>query len=338
MSATKASVVEAENVGVAPKKGFGARLVAHFKKWWWVHLIIFCACVLIITLPVVYVGYPRIAQDAVNDSTLEIKEMIVSDPTPESIQLEQFQIIGTDSPFHPKIYEFDAEVSLSGASTPFGTVVVPAVKSKDGAEVHVEQKLDLTDVDAFGEYNKAVMLNEEFSMNVYGKPGLKQGALPKTTVTYNKTVTMKGLNKLKGFDVPEFHIIYPPKNGIGLNGTAMIPNPTVMTITMGNVTMNLAIAGKPVGTTVLQNLVLKPGKNNVPMVGDVDQAYIISLLMSKKNPYKDGVVPFDITGNSSVYHGKELPYFTTALKANKMAIKLDVGAALGEVGIKFEKS
>jgi hypothetical protein len=37
---------------------------------------------------------------------------------------------------------------------------------------------------------------------------------------------------LKGFDVPEFFIVYPPKNKIGMNGTAILPNPSVMTITM----------------------------------------------------------------------------------------------------------
>lgn len=103
----------------------------------------------------------------------------------------------------------------------------------------------------------------------------------------------------------------------------------------GNVTMNLAIAGRSVGTTTLTNLVLKPGNNSVAMTGAVDQGYIINLLLSKNNPYKDGIVPFDITGNSTVYNGKEIPYFTKALSANKMSIKLDVGSALGEVGIKF---
>jgi hypothetical protein len=54
MSTTKPSFVEEES-SVTPtptKKSFGARLAAHFKKWWWVHLIIFIACFLIILLPV----------------------------------------------------------------------------------------------------------------------------------------------------------------------------------------------------------------------------------------------------------------------------------------------
>lgn len=147
----------------------------------------------------VYVAYPKIAQDAVNDSTLEIKSMVIKNPTPETFELDQLQILGSDSQFHPKIYEFDADISLGGAAAPFTTVTVPQVKSKDGAEIHVQQKVDLTDADAFGDYATAVMLNEEVSLNIYGRPDLKEGGLPTTTVTYNKTVVMKGMFCAWGF-------------------------------------------------------------------------------------------------------------------------------------------
>ena len=32
------------------KRSFGTKVVAHFKKWWWAHLILFIAGVLIVTL------------------------------------------------------------------------------------------------------------------------------------------------------------------------------------------------------------------------------------------------------------------------------------------------
>ncbi|KAJ5554892.1 hypothetical protein N7535_007335 [Penicillium sp. DV-2018c] len=330
---TKTSVVEEAPVAAAPtKQSFGSRLAAHFKKWWWVHVIIFIVVFLVILLPVVYVAYPKIAQDAVNDSTLQIKSMILSDPTPDSFHLDQLQILGTDSSYHPKIYEFDSEVSLAGAPV-FATVTVPEVKSKDGAEIHVVQTVDLSNVDAFGEFNTAVMLNEELDLNIKGRPGLKQGGLPKTNVDYDKTVRMKGLNKLKGFEIKEFHIIFPTENGLGMNGTVSIPNPTVITIPLGNVTFNLSLEGHYLGETVLHDLVLKPGENIVPMEGTVDHGYVISFLTSKKNPYKDGVLPFEIAGNKSMYHGKELPYFTRALRANTLHVELDVAAALRAVNV-----
>lgn len=188
--------------------------------------------------------------------------MILSDPTPDSFHLDQVQIIGSHSSYHPQIYAFDAAVSLAGAAT-FATVQVPGVKSKDGAEVNISQDVDLSNVTAFSDYSKAIMLNEEIQMNVYGKPKLKEGGLPKVTVTYDKTVTMKGkrthcsnlsvlpigsgipsdyclltyvfhagLNKLKGFDVVDFEIMKNLSAPRNMNGTVYIPNPSVLTLYM----------------------------------------------------------------------------------------------------------
>jgi len=118
--------------------------------------------------------------------------MIISDPTPKSFVLNQTQVIGSKSSYHPEIFGFGAAVSLLGAASAFATVNVPAVKSKDGAELVVSQSLDLSDASAFSDFCTAVMLNEEVSLDIYGKPELQLGSLQKTTVTYNKTVTMKG--------------------------------------------------------------------------------------------------------------------------------------------------
>lgn len=137
-------------------------------------------------------AYPKIAQSDVNDSTLNITSMTIADPTPTSFHLIQNQVLGSHSAFHPKIYSFLASVSLLGAAQAFTTVQVPEVKAKDGAAIDVDQIADLSNAGAFGDFAQAVMLNEEVSLNIYGKPVLQQGSLPKTTVTYNKTVTMKG--------------------------------------------------------------------------------------------------------------------------------------------------
>lgn len=142
--------------------------------------------------PRVYVGYPKIAQGDVNDSTLTITQMTITDPAPDSLHLNLTQVIGSHSHYHPWFDEFDANVTLLGSATPFAVLQIPRVQSKDGAVVRVDQRLQLDNVSAFGEYSKAVMLNEEVNLNVYGRPKMREGKLPKITVTYNKTVTMKG--------------------------------------------------------------------------------------------------------------------------------------------------
>lgn len=119
--------------------------------------------------------------------------MIISNPTPTSIHLNQTQIIGSKALFHPEIYSFEAAITLGGAATPFVMVHVPTFQSTNGGKVSVSQTLDLGKSSGFSDYATAVMTSEEIQLNIFGKPILQEGALPKTKVTYNKTVTMKGM-------------------------------------------------------------------------------------------------------------------------------------------------
>lgn len=85
------------------------------------------------------------------------------------------------------------------------------------------------------------------------------------------------------------------------------------------------------GYSYLDNLTLKPGPNLVPMTSTVNRSAVLDLVFGADSPYKDGVVPFQITGNSSVYHGQELEYFTEALKANTLTVGLNVSAAVAAI-------
>lgn len=91
-------------------------------------------------------------------------------------------------------------------------------------------------------------------------------------------------------------------------------------------TLNLAVAGENIGTASLKDLTLHPGNNTVPMTSKVDQSKVIKMVTGDK--YPDGMLPIDITGNATHYNGKLLPYYTAALAANKVSVKLDVGSAL----------
>lgn len=118
-------------------------------------------------------------------------------------------------------------------------------------------------------------------------------------------------------------------------GTVHIPNPSVMTLDLGNVTMNLGVAGKSIGYSLLPDLILKPGQNSVSMQARVDQASLISMILST---YKNGVLPLEIVGNSSVKNGERLGYYEEAIKANTIKLDLDAGPALKAIGINVTSS
>ncbi|KAL1956326.1 hypothetical protein VTO42DRAFT_7409 [Malbranchea cinnamomea] len=308
------------------KRGFMAGFRAHCKRFWWIYLIAFIIVVLVVVLPVIYVAYPRIAQRDVDDSTLTITELEITDPRPDSLHLRVTQRIGTDSKYHPTLDAFEATLTLNGSDTPFATLNVPKIKAEDGAISKIDQELDLSDLDSFTEYAKAVMHNETVEFNVYGKTKLKEGGLPKTTVTYDKQVTMKGLNSLKGFNVSEFSVSLSSGDGPNLSGKVYIPNPSVMTLTMGNLTLDLTIDGQPVGTAFLTDVVIRPNDNFIDMESYVNQSIVLGLISDK---YKNGIVPVQITGNSSVYNGEYISYFSDALASNTLTVELNLLDGLG---------
>lgn len=122
-----------------------------------------------------------------------VEKVDISNTIPNSFRLNQTQILKTDSIFHPVFYSFKANASLAGSSTPFTTVTIPQITAHNGTVVNLSQDVDLTGhASAFGDFSKAILVNKEIDMILYGRPYLKQGSLPTITVTYNKTVTIAG--------------------------------------------------------------------------------------------------------------------------------------------------
>lgn len=118
-------------------------------------------------------------------------------------------------------------------------------------------------------------------------------------------------------------------------GTVHIPNPSVLTLDLGNVTLNLGVAGTPIGYGLLPNLVLKPGENKVPMQARIDQGTILGMVLST---YKNAVLPLEVVGNSSVKNGQHLVYYEEAVKANTIKLDLNAGPALSALGINITSS
>ncbi|KAF2099372.1 hypothetical protein NA57DRAFT_55343 [Rhizodiscina lignyota] len=317
----------------AARPTFKQKVINHFKRFWWLHLIVFLAVGLLLTLLLIFVGFPRIAQNGVSDSKLNITSQAVSNPTPKSVDIDLVSIVSSSSSFHPTLDSFDAALFLpaAGSDHPFGHLTIPSLKAAKNSTVTVNQTMQIVDMEQFINYNEQVLSNETYQVTLKGRTALHEGRFPVTHVNFEKTTTLKGLNGLKGFKVQTFNIsLEPLSDGSNIQGSVFIPNPSVLTITMGNVTLNLAVDKTPIGTSTIQNVVLKPGDNVLPMRGISDQAAVLNLITSK---YKDGILPVNITGNSSVYNGQHLPYYEAALQSNVMNTQLDVGKALAQIGI-----
>lgn len=316
-----------------PQPGAKGRVKNHCRKFWWCDCLVLIVIVLVIILPIIFVAIPKKAQHEINASTLEVTSQEVTNPTPDGVHLKLESVIRSGSSYHPTVDGFRAALSLEGKS-PFLYIDIPTAKSEAETHVTVDQDVKFASAEAFNEYTKAVLGAEEFKVHLDGKTKVHLKGLPGMDVDYNKVVTMKGLNHLKGLNITSIRVLAGAGNilpdGSNMVGTVYIPNPSVMTLDLGNVTMNLAVDNRTIGYSLLPNLVLRPGNNTVPMQARVDQLTVIGLVQSK---YRNAVIPLEVTGNSSIKDGKSLDYYAGAIKSNVVKLDLNVGPALSALGI-----
>ncbi|KAF1840445.1 uncharacterized protein K460DRAFT_296992 [Cucurbitaria berberidis CBS 394.84] len=316
-----------------PRPGAKGRMRNHCRKFWWCDCLVLAVLVLVVVLPLIYVGLPKKAQREINDSTLNVTSQEVTNPHPGGVHLKIDTVIKSGSSYHPTIDGFRAGLSLKGQE-PFLYVDVPKAKSQAETHITIDQDVDLASLDRFSTYTKAVLASETFEVYLDGKTNIHLKGLPTMDVNYNQVITMKGLNRLSGLNITDVRILSGKTeilpDGSNLIGNVTIPNPSVMTLDLGNVTMNLSVDGKAIGTTLLPNLILKPGDNKLPMQGRVEQLTIVGLIRSK---YKNAVIPLEILGNSSVKNGEHLTYYEDAIKSNTIKLDLNVEPALSAIGI-----
>ncbi len=139
----------------------------------------------------IYVAFPRISQNDINDSTLTVTSLVLSNPTPDSFHLVQTSTIRNASPYHPNLDAFNASLSLDGGN-PYAYVELPELHATKQAISIVNQDVKITDMDAFTVYNVAVLNSEQVKVDVYGQTALHEMRFPSITVDYRKTATMQG--------------------------------------------------------------------------------------------------------------------------------------------------
>lgn len=180
--------------------------------------------------------------------------------------------------------------------------------------------LTIANLDQVTAYAAAIITQEKVTTALTGETKLHEGKLPVTSIHYNSSSTYLGLNGLKGFNVTNVKINTSAAVGEpNLSGFAYIPNPSVITVAMGNVTLTLAtLKAGIVGNTTVFDMTLVPGNNTIPMTGFVNQTLIEDSLNST------GFVTLSITGQSAIYNGQHLTYYEKPLATNVLALDMNV--------------
>jgi len=295
----------------------------------------------------IFVAYPHIAQKGIDGSKTVVIAQGISNPTPNTIDLDLTAILESSSSYAPHLYSWNASLYLEGSDVPFTYLTVPESQAANGTQIHIRQTAQIANLTEFNKFSAKTFASDNFTIYLRGSGELKQGTLQKTSVQYNEPTLVSGeedpvswtvmvLTMLPGFqglrsiEVSDIVI----KNDLPYNANSMgkvaMNNPSSTSLHFGNVTLDLFVAGIAIGNTTLPNFVLTPGLQNYTMYTTSDTTVVAGLLAKKE--YRCGVIPVDVKGNSSTFDGVEIPYFTKSLQDTTQHTVLNLTDALNAAG------
>lgn len=312
MSDTEKGVEQTiERASVKPTKR--QRLKASCKKYWWAWLIAQIIMLGIIAIIGIFGIIPRVAQDKVNDAGLNLHSLEIRSPTPNDFRLSLNSSvhighgISTKATLDPMV----ASLYIQDKKKPFMKLQVPKVHGEGDVPIGQTDVLTtIDDVEAMDEFASALMKNVTLKYKIYGRTKLWLAKIH-TMVNYNQKIEMAGLNELSGMHITNIMSITNQTDGATMHGNVTIPNPTIVTIEMGDVALKVGFNGTQAGTGVIPNLVLRPGNNSYyfrTMIPGDKLAVVLPVLTGKDNK-------FEIGSTGTFINGVKIPWLSKPLEA-----------------------
>lgn len=158
---------------------------------------------------------------------------------------------------------------------------------------------------------------EQTTVGVRGAMRAHLGALG-YTVTLDKTVNFTGLNSFAGMKITELQPTAPDDADhplAALNGSLVLPNPSPLTLDLGDVEFSVSSGGVLVGKSWVKDLHVVPGEQVIPYEGHlyideiVDKAANYTNFKQMISTLDDeGRVHFDVAGLRSYVGGEPVAY------------------------------
>lgn len=258
-------------------------------------------------------------------------------PRPESVKLTLQSALDLKIALPVRIDPISLELFVRdiGPQDPWANITIPGMMIKGNTTLGVQGvHTPLLNLTTWTRYVHDVVFQKETALSIKGSTNSYLGVL-KSYVTMNKNVvspskflrtvrasaplTLRAaLDSFKGFSISDTTILLPPRpDGTNLIGNVSLPNPSVLTIQIGDIVLDIKSGDLVIGNATVTDLTLHPGDNVVPMTGMLDLATILSnlpeVLKSQASLFKTGNLTLDTITRSVVWNGHEVPYYTQVM-------------------------
>lgn len=115
-------------------------------------------------------------------------------------------------------------------------------------------------------------------------------------------------------------------------GNLTLPNPSVLTIQIGDIVLDIKSGDLVIGNATVKDLTLKPGNNVSPITGVLDLTTILSnlgeVLKSQSSLLSTGNLTLDTITRSVVWNNEEVPYYTKVMSELTLVAKVPIADTL----------
>lgn len=126
------------------------------------------------------------------------------------------------------------------------------------------------------------------------------------------------LNQFKGFSISDSGLVPAREDGTNLIGNASLPNPSVLTLDIGTIVLDVKSGDLVIGNATLKDITIKPGDNVFPLTGILDIHTMVSnlreVLASQAKAIATGNLALDTVTRSVTWNGELVPYYTDVMK------------------------
>ncbi|KAJ5217911.1 uncharacterized protein N7498_000010 [Penicillium cinerascens] len=309
------------------------KLRYHWKRFWCCYSF-FGIIFLAIFLPIFFlICIPAIAQLIVDHSTLGLIEVEAMQPRPSSIMLSFRSSLKLPIGIPVRIEPFSLDLinrDVPGNNT-WAKAYLPQTDVKSSAIIGIKDQHTNLDLKQWLHYINNAIFAANVPLSVKGTIESFFGKL-KTHIVIDKDIEQDTFNGFKGFSIKDSTILLPAlANGTNLVANVTLPNPSVMTLEVGNTVFDLKSGDLQIGNATINHLILRPGNNSSPIHGILDVRQLISnldqILSFQAQNLLEGYLNLTTVGKSVTYDGVEVPYYTQALKN----VSLTAQVALGEL-------